>query len=235
MEILLNEDWKEVLAAELGQPYMADLFHFLRNEERLYTIFPPSPLRFEAFNQTPFSQVKVVILGQDPYHQPGQSHGLAFSVPPGTRVPPSLRNMYKALEIDFPAFKRPNHGNLTSWAKQGVLLLNATLTVRHGQAGSHQKKGWERLTDHIIRRLSEERSGLVFMLWGKPAQQKEVLIDSAKHCILKTVHPSPLSAFRGFLTANHFLKANQYLISIGKDPVDWQIPNIPSEQSVLSY
>lgn len=230
MEILLNEDWKEVLGRELQQTYMQDLFRFLQGEELQYKVFPPSPLIFEAFNQTPFSEVKVVILGQDPYHQLGQSHGLAFSVPPGTRVPPSLRNIFKALENDFTEFKTPNHGNLSYWAKQGVLLLNTTLTVRQGQAGSHYKKGWERLTDHIIRRLSDERRGIVFMLWGKPAQQKEALIDPTKHGILKTVHPSPLSAFRGFLTANHFLKANQYLMSIGKDPVDWQIPNIPSEQ-----
>lgn len=230
MEILLNEDWKEVLDGELQQPYMQDLFRFLQREELQHKVFPPSSLIFEAFNQTPFSEVKIVILGQDPYHQLGQSHGLAFSVPHGTRVPPSLRNIFKALANDFPKFRTPNHGNLTYWAKQGVFLLNTTLTVRQGQAGSHHKKGWERLTDHIIRRLSEKRTGIVFMLWGKPAQQKEVLIDLTKHCILKTVHPSPLSAFRGFLTANHFLKANEYLINIGKEPVDWQIPSIPSEQ-----
>lgn len=230
MEILLNEDWKEVLAEELRKEYMQNLFHFLKQEEQEHKIFPPAHNVFEAFNHTHFSEVKTVILGQDPYHQLGQSHGLAFSVPPGTRIPPSLRNIFKALENDFPAFRTPNHGNLTYWAEQGVLLLNATLTVREAQAGSHQKKGWERFTDHVIQLLSGERSGLVFMLWGKPAQQKEALIDPGKHCILKSVHPSPLSAFRGFLTAGHFAQANQYLASLGKEPIDWQIPNIPSER-----
>lgn len=230
MEILLNEDWKEVLAGELQQDYMRDLFQFLESEEVQYKIFPPSPQIFDAFNQTPFSNVKVVILGQDPYHQLGQSHGLAFSVPPGVRVPPSLRNIYKALQNDFSEFRTPAHGNLTFWARQGVLLLNATLTVRQGQAGSHHKKGWERFTNRVIGLLSERREGLVFMLWGNPARQKEQLIDPSKHCILKAVHPSPLSAFRGFITAGHFLQANEYLIRTGKDPINWQLPNIPSEQ-----
>jgi uracil-DNA glycosylase len=230
MEIVLNEDWKEALSDELEKDYMRNLFHFLENEALSHRISPPEPVIFEAFNQTPFSDVKVVVLGQDPYHQLGQSHGLAFSVQAGTRVPPSLRNIFKAIENDFSEFKAPDHGNLTYWAKQGVLLLNTTLTVRESQAGSHQKKGWERFTDRIIQLLSNERSGLVFMLWGKPAQQKEVLIDSTRHCILKSVHPSPLSAFRGFLTAGHFLQANRYLLSLGKKPIDWQIPNIPSEQ-----
>jgi len=227
MEVIMEESWQLVLQDELQKSYMKDLMTFLETEYKNNTIFPPQPLIFEAFNRTPFHKVKVVILGQDPYHKLGQSHGLAFSVPPNISIPPSLRNIYKSLKNDFENFEIPLHGNLSYWAEQGVLLLNTTLTVREGQAGSHQKKGWEKFTNHVIHLLSDKKQGLVFLLWGKPAQEKEKLIDTTKHCILKSVHPSPLSAHRGFLENKHFSKANQYLVNQGKSPIDWQIPSIP--------
>lgn len=227
MEIMMDESWKTVLRKELQQSYIKDLKAFLESEYSHNVIFPPRHLIFEAFNRTPFNKVKVVILGQDPYHQSGQSHGLAFSVPKNVKIPPSLRNIYKSLKNDFEAFEIPLHGNLSSWADQGVLLLNTTLTVRESQAGSHQRKGWEKFTDQVIHLLSEKKTGLVFLLWGRPAQEKEKLIDTEKHCVLKSVHPSPLSAHRGFLENKHFSKANQYLIRHGEEPIDWQAPNIP--------
>lgn len=223
MEFILNEKWKEVLKDELKQPYIKELEKFLEKEYNEYTIFPPADLIFDAFRKTSFNNVKAVILGQDPYHKIGQAKGLAFSVPKGITIPPSLRNIYKALKNDIEDFQIPSHGNLSSWADQGVLLLNTTLTVRENQAGSHQKHGWERFTDKVIQLLSDKQEAIVFLLWGNPAQEKAKLIDTSKHCILKTVHPSPLSAHRGFLTCQHFSKTNEFLIKQGKDPIDWRI------------
>lgn len=219
----IGASWENVLKDELGQDYMKNLCDFVQKERLDYEIYPPSSLVFKAFELTPFDDVKVVVLGQDPYHQPGQAHGLAFSVPIGVKIPPSLRNIYKELGRDIPGFMLPSHGDLIYWAQQGVLLLNATLTVRANQAGSHQKKGWEKLTDHIISTLSEEKSDLVFMLWGNYAQEKVKLIDETKHLILKSTHPSPLSAYQGFLGCGHFSKANQFLESKGLKIIDWQI------------
>lgn len=223
MEFILNEKWKEVLKDELKQPYIKELEKFLEKEYNEYTIFPPADLIFDAFRKTSFNNVKAVILGQDPYHKIGQAKGLAFSVPKGITIPPSLRNIYKALKNDIEDFQIPSYGNLSSWADQGVLLLNTTLTVRENQAGSHQKHGWERFTDKVIQLLSDKQEAIVFLLWGNPAQEKAKLIDTSKHCILKTVHPSPLSAHRGFLTCKHFSKTNEFLIKQGKDPIDWRI------------
>src|SRR5690554_1730755 len=219
----LEETWKEVLKEELKQPYIKELEKFLDKEYSRYNVFPPIDLIFDAFKKTHFNNVKVVILGQDPYHKIGQARGLAFSVPKGIAIPPSLRNIYKALKNDIEDFTIPTHGDLSSWAEQGVLLLNTTLTVRENQAGSHQKHGWERFTDKIIHLLSEEHKGIVFLLWGNPAKEKASLIDTNEHYILKTVHPSPLSAHRGFLTCKHFSKTNDLLIKQGKDPIDWRI------------
>ncbi|MCC1497636.1 uracil-DNA glycosylase [Alcanivorax sp. 1008] len=217
----LEAGWKQVLAGELSSDYMTHLRAFLRAEKQQgKEIYPPSSLIFNAFEHTPFDQVKVVILGQDPYHGPGQAHGLCFSVPEGTRPPPSLVNIFKEIERDLakPASK---NGNLEHWADQGVLLLNATLTVEKGLAGSHQRKGWERFTDAVIDRLNRERDGIVFMLWGSYAQKKGALIDRDRHLVLTAPHPSPLSAHRGFLGCGHFSKANEYLVAQDKMPVDW--------------
>lgn len=223
MEFTMYGKWKEVLTDELKQPYIKDLEEFLDKEYSRYNVFPPIDLIFDAFKKTPFDNVKAVVLGQDPYHKIGQAKGLAFSVPKDVSIPPSLRNIYKALKNDLEDFEIPTHGDLSSWADQGVLLLNTTLTVRENQAGSHQKHGWERFTDKVIHLLSEKQKGIVFLLWGNPAQAKASLIDTSKHFILKTVHPSPLSAHRGFLTCEHFSKTNEFLIKEGKDPIDWRI------------
>lgn len=225
MEFELNEKWREVLKDELKQPYIEELKKFLDKEYNEYTIFPPDNLIFEAFKETPFNKVKAVILGQDPYHKVGQARGLAFSVPKGIKIPPSLRNIYKALKNDIEDFQIPLHGDLSSWAEQGVLLLNTTLTVRENQAGSHQKHGWERFTDKVIQILSNNQEGIVFLLWGNPAKEKIKLIDTNKHYILTAVHPSPLSAHNGFLTCKHFSSTNEFLIKQGKTPIDWQIPS----------
>jgi uracil-DNA glycosylase len=219
----IEETWKRELAGEFGSDYMAALKEFLLGEKRRgATVYPPGPLIFNAFNHTPFDKVKVVLLGQDPYHGPGQAHGLCFSVQRGVPPPPSLKNMFKELRDDV-GFKIPAHGNLESWADQGVFLLNATLTVRAGEAGSHQGKGWETFTAAAVRRLSEKREGLVFLLWGRFAHQKEALIDASKHHVLKAAHPSPLSAHNGFLGCRHFSKANALLEKQGLQPIDWQI------------
>jgi uracil-DNA glycosylase len=186
-------------------------------------MLPKSEEVFNAFNHTPFDAVKIVILGQDPYHGVGQAHGLSFSVRKGIAIPPSLQNIYKELQTDIPGFQYPTHGELTQWADQGVLLLNATLTVRLSQAGSHQNKGWEQFTDQAIASLSEHREGLIFMLWGKFAQNKIPLINTNKHHVLKAAHPSPFSAYNGFLGCQHFSKANEILVQQGKSPIDWQI------------
>lgn len=218
----IEPSWKETLAEEFNKFYFAQLKEFLVAEKKRHTIYPPGPLIFNAFNQTPFHNVKAVILGQDPYHGPGQAHGLCFSVPHGVVPPPSLINIFKELRTDL-NIPMPKHGNLEKWAKQGVLLLNATLTVRANQAGSHQKKGWETFTDAVISKLSIERSNLVFILWGNYAQQKTSLINSAKHLILQSVHPSPLSASRGFFGCRHFSSTNNYLIQNNIEPIEWDL------------
>lgn len=225
-QIQLNETWLRYLQAEFDQPYMQQLKQFLVQEKAAgKVIFPPGKEIFNAFNTTNFDDVKVVILGQDPYHGPGQAHGLCFSVQPGVRFPPSLLNIFKEIERDL-GLAIPNHGCLQSWAEQGVLLLNATLTVEQAKAGSHQKQGWETFTDQAIHYLNENREGIVFLLWGSYAQKKGSLIDGNKHYVLRSPHPSPLSAHRGFLGNGHFSKANEYLVSRGLEPINWQIANL---------
>lgn len=222
IEPKIEESWKEMLQHEFETDYFAGIKSFLVEEKRAYTVYPAGPDIFAAFNCTPFNDVKVVILGQDPYHGPGQAHGLCFSVPPGVSLPPSLLNIFKELKTDL-NIPMPVNGNLEKWAKQGVLLLNATLTVRANIAGSHQNKGWEIFTDAVIRLLSEKKEGLVFLLWGNYAQAKQNLIDGHKHYILKAAHPSPLSAFRGFFGCRHFSETNRLLIMQGKPPINWAL------------
>ncbi len=218
----IEESWKNALLSEFQSDYFADLKVFLQIEKRNYTLYPPGSLIFSAFNHTPFDKVKVVILGQDPYHGPGQAHGLCFSVPSGVEPPPSLKNIFKELQQDI-GMTIPAHGNLEKWADQGVLLLNATLTVRANQAGSHQKKGWESFTDRVISELSKQRKGIIFILWGNYAKAKESLIDTSKHYVLKSAHPSPLSAYNGFFGCKHFSKTNEILINQGLSPIDWNL------------
>lgn len=221
--IQLDTSWLAHLEGEFRQEYMCQLKAFLQAErEKGLKIYPPGPLIFNALNTTPFDKVKVVLLGQDPYHGAGQAHGLSFSVQKGISIPPSLKNIYKELHTDL-GITIPPHGDLTSWAEQGVLLLNATLTVQASCAGSHQKKGWESFTDKIISIVSEEKEGVVFLLWGNYAKAKQPLIDGRKHLILKAAHPSPFSAHYGFFGCRHFSRANEYLVSRGKTPIDWQI------------
>jgi uracil-DNA glycosylase len=222
--IQLEASWKARIGDYLLRPEMRDLAAFLRQRKAAGAhVFPPGPQIFSAFDATPFDQVKVVILGQDPYHGAGQAHGLSFSVMPGVPVPPSLLNMYKELEADL-GLPRPDHGCLLPWARRGVLLLNAVLTVEEGQAGSHQKRGWEGFTDHVVDTLNREREGLVFLLWGSYAQQKGKVIETGRHRVLKAPHPSPLSAHRGFLGCRHFSSANQYLERRGLGGIDWSLP-----------
>ncbi len=224
MSIALEPSWLSVLKDEFEKPYMANLKKFLQSEKEAgQVVYPKNADIFRAFNDTPFDEVKVVILGQDPYHGPNQALGLSFSVQKGIAIPKSLINIYKELATDIPGFVKPAHGNLEEWAKQGVLLLNATLTVRAGEAASHQKKGWEVFTDEVIHTLSQKRTGLVFILWGAYAQSKIPLIDQSKHHIIKSVHPSPLSVERGFWGSKPFSKANTYLAEEGEKPIDWQI------------
>ncbi|MBR6063820.1 MAG: uracil-DNA glycosylase [Bacteroidales bacterium] len=218
----IEESWKKVLWEEFQQPYFAELKQFLLEEKRKYTVYPPGPMIFNAFNKTPFDKVKVVLIGQDPYHEPGQAHGLCFSVQDGVPHPKSLINIFKELHDDV-GFEIPVNGNLEKWTEQGVFLLNATLTVRAHEAGSHQNHGWERFTDAAISKLSMQREGLVFLLWGNYAKQKEALIDTSKHYILSTVHPSPLSAHRGFFGCKHFSKTNELLRQMGKSEINWQL------------
>jgi uracil-DNA glycosylase len=223
----LETSWLEPLAAEFEQPYMRELRAFLRSEKRAgKQIFPPGSEFFNAFSHTPLEKVKVVILGQDPYHGEGQAHGLCFSVRPGIAVPPSLRNIYKELQAEL-GLPIPSHGNLTSWADQGVLLLNSVLSVESSRAGSHQGKGWEAFTDRVIEVINEQREGVVFMLWGSYAQRKGAFIDAERHCVLKAPHPSPLSAHRGFFGCGHFIAANQYLQGRGDTPINWRLPEQP--------
>ena len=222
--VKLEPSWKERIGAYLERPEMQALAGFLRAEKQQgKVIFPPGPEIFAAFEHTPFDKVRVVILGQDPYHGPGQAHGLCFSVRPGVPPPPSLQNIFKEIQRDL-AIAPPDHGCLTPWADRGVLLLNAVLTVERGLAASHQGKGWEGFTDAAIDALNREREGLVFLLWGSYAQRKGQLIDARRHCILRSVHPSPLSAHRGFLGCGHFSAANRYLEEHGQAPVDWSLP-----------
>jgi uracil-DNA glycosylase len=218
----IEESWKQVLQDEFEAPYFQALTEFLREEKKKQIIYPPGPQIFSAFNLTPFNRVKVVILGQDPYHGPGQAHGLCFSVPDGIRRPPSLINIFKEIESDI-GLPASNKSNLTKWAVQGVLLINAILTVRADQPASHQNKGWEKFTDAVIRNLSEKRKNLVFLLWGNYAQAKESLIDSNRHYILKAAHPSPLSASRGFFGCKHFSRANEILAEQGLNEIDWSL------------
>lgn len=221
--IQLESSWLEHLREEFGQEYMQQLRAFLQEEKQKgLRIFPPGSLIFNALNTTPFDRVKVVLLGQDPYHGQGQAHGLSFSVQKGILIPPSLQNIYKELHADL-GLTIPPHGDLTSWAEQGVLLLNATLTVRANQAGSHQKKGWETFTDKIISTVSSQKEGVVFLLWGNYAKAKQNLIDAGRHLVLTAAHPSPFSASYGFFGCKHFSKANEYLLSRGQEPIDWQI------------
>ena len=224
----LHPSWQAVIGDELEKPYMQALRDFLRQEKAACkTIYPPSPLIFNAFNHTPFEKVKVVIIGQDPYHGQNnhgvpQAHGLSFSVPAGVDLPPSLQNIFKEISSDL-GVKFSKKGDLTPWAAQGVLLLNATLTVQQSLAGSHQNKGWEQFTDAAIAALNKHRTGLVFVLWGSYAQKKGAFIDTKKHLVLKSVHPSPLSAHRGFFGNHQFSTINQYLIKQGQTPIDWQL------------
>jgi len=221
-QVQLTESWKPVLAQEFNQPYFNQLIEFIKHEQAAgKTIYPLGSQIFNAFEFTPFNEVKVVILGQDPYHGAGQAHGLCFSVNKNVAVPPSLKNIYKELQTDIEGYTAPNHGDLSHWAKQGVLLLNATLTVEKDKAGSHQGKGWEKFTDAVIKQLSTQKDKLVFILWGKFAQSKASLIDTQKHLVLMAAHPSPFSAYNGFLGCKHFSKTNAYLIANNLMPISW--------------
>lgn len=220
MSVQIEESWKQHIGEEFEKPYFTELIKFVHEEYRNNTCYPPGRLIFNAFNLCPFNDVKVVIIGQDPYHEPGQAHGLCFSVNDGVAFPPSLVNIFKEIESDL-GRPVPASGSLVRWAEQGVLLLNATLTVRAHVAGSHQRHGWEEFTDAVIRKLSAGREHLVFILWGSYAQSKAQLIDASKHFILRSAHPSPLSAYRGFFGNHHFSLANQYLEQHGIKPVEW--------------
>ncbi len=220
MEVKIEPSWKHALQEEFDKEYFVRLTDFVRNEYKTRLTFPPASLIFNAFDQCPFENVKVVILGQDPYHGDGQAHGLCFSVNDGVDFPPSLLNIFKEIERDL-GKPMPSSGNLIRWAQQGVLLLNATLTVQAHIAGSHQGRGWETFTDAVIRKLATEKEQLVFILWGSYAQQKGAFIDQNKHLVLKSVHPSPLSAFRGFIGNNHFSLANKYLKENGQSEINW--------------
>jgi uracil-DNA glycosylase len=219
----IEASWKRHLEEEFHKPYFLELKRFLQEEKKNgAVIYPPGPLIFNAFNTTPFDAVKVVILGQDPYHGPGQAHGLCFSVQPGVKPPPSLVNIFKELRDDL-GLPIPDHGNLEAWARQGVLLLNACLTVRAGQPGSHHGKGWEQFTNAAVRKLNDEKEGLVFLLWGRPAQEKGQIIDAKRHHVLKAAHPSPFSADRGFFGSRPFSRTNHILAKAGETPIDWRL------------
>lgn len=223
MDVKIEESWKEVLKDEFDKIYFQHIISFLKAEKASgKIIYPPGSLIFNAFQQTPFSKVKVVILGQDPYHGKGQAHGLSFSVPQGILPPPSLLNIFKELKNDL-GIEIPQSGNLEKWAHQGVLLLNATLTVRQNEPGSHSKIGWLQFTDQVIKKISEEKTGIIFLLWGKFAQEKQSLIDETKHYVLKAAHPSPFSAANGFFGCKHFSRTNELLMKQQKSPIDWKI------------
>lgn len=221
--VKLEPGWLNVLAPEFEKPYFKQLKAFLLEEKARHVVFPPGNMIFRALDLTPFDQVKVVLIGQDPYHGPGQAHGLCFSVPDGVKQPPSLVNICKEISNDLKIPMPADKGNLESWARQGVLLLNATLTVRANSAGSHQGKGWEQFTDKIITEISAKHTGLVFLLWGRFAQNKEILIDTSKHHVLKAAHPSPFSAYNGFFGCGHFSKTNELLAAQGKEPINWAL------------
>ncbi len=218
--IKITKEWDEILNGEFSSSYYQNLREFLKEEYATKTVYPDMYNIFNSMKHTPFKDVKVVILGQDPYHEKGQAMGLAFSVPKGEKIPPSLVNIYKEIESET-GKNMPPHGDLTGWARQGVLLLNTVLTVREHMANSHKGKGWEQFTDGVIKKISEQKEGVVFLLWGANARSKKALIDKNKHLILETVHPSPLSAYNGFFGCGHFIKANEYLIKKGKEPIDW--------------
>lgn len=221
----IENDWLEPLSAEFKKPYYKKLYDFMREEYQRYPVYPPADDIFTAFHLTPLSKVRVVILGQDPYHEPGQAHGLSFSVKPGIDIPPSLENIYKELQSDLGCYI-PNNGYLVKWAKQGVLMLNTILTVRAHQAFSHKGMGWEEFTDAAIAAVNQLDRPVVFLLWGKPAQSKREKLTNEKHLILTAPHPSPLSAYRGFFGCRHFSRTNQFLTEHGYDPIDWQIENL---------
>ncbi len=220
MDVKIEESWKEVLLNEFGQEYFKKLTEFVKGEYQAGTVYPPPKFIFKAFELTPFNKVKVVILGQDPYHGPGQAVGLSFAVPPDVRLPPSLQNIFKELEADLGPVKNKT-GDLERWAKQGVLLLNATLTVRAASAGSHQNKGWEQFSDAVIKALSDQKEHLVFIFWGNYAKQKGAHIDRLKHCVIESAHPSPFAAAHGFFGSKPFSKANKYLQDHGQESIDW--------------
>jgi uracil-DNA glycosylase len=223
MDVQIEASWKELLASEFSQAYFQQIVQHLKTERQQgKLIYPPGPFIFNAFNSTPVDQVKVVVLGQDPYHGPGQAHGLCFSVQRGVPPPPSLVNIFKELRADI-GLETPTHGDLSAWARQGVFLLNASLTVRAAEPMSHAKIGWARFTDTVIQKLAREQKNLVFLLWGKFAQEKAALIDANEHQILRAAHPSPLSAHNGFFGCRHFSKTNEYLIQTGRKPIDWSI------------
>jgi uracil-DNA glycosylase len=221
MDVKIDPTWKAVLNDEFEKEYFIKLTEFVRQEYRTYAVYPPGSLIFNAFNLCPLNSIKAVIIGQDPYHGPGQAHGLCFSVREGVEFPPSLINIFKEIEMDL-GIPRPSSGNLERWASQGVLLLNATLTVRAHQAGSHQRRGWEQFTDSVISKINSEKQNIVFFLWGAYAQKKGESIDRLKHLVLESVHPSPLSAARGFFGNRHFSRCNEYLKEHGIEPINWQ-------------
>ena len=223
MDVQIEQSWKQHLAPEFEKPYFVKLTKFVRQEYRTTTCYPPGKLIFNAFNLCPYDKAKVVIIGQDPYHGPGQAHGLCFSVNDGVPFPPSLQNIFKEIQTDL-GTPVPQSGNLTRWAEQGVLLLNATLTVRAHQAGSHQGKGWEEFTDAAIAKLNTQDRPIVFILWGKPAQEKAKMLTNPKHLVLKAPHPSPLSAYRGFFGSKPFSQTNDFLLKNGETPIQWEIP-----------
>jgi uracil-DNA glycosylase len=223
MNVTIEESWKEVLKDEFKKDYFLQIATFIKTEKAAgKIIYPPGSLMFNAFDKTPFNKVKVVLLGQDPYHNPGQAQGLSFSVPNGITKPPSLINIFKELQSDL-GIQSAVNGNLEKWAEQGVLLLNASLTVRKNEPGSHSKIGWIEFTDAVIRKISEEKKGVVFLLWGRFAQDKQVLIDETKHHVLKAAHPSPFSADKGFFGCKHFSKTNDFLMQEGLQPIDWKL------------
>lgn len=220
----MSLSWQDVIGAEKNQPYFINTINYLKQQRAAgQVIYPPEAMVFNAFKYTPFDQLKVVIIGQDPYHGPNQAHGLSFSVPEGVAIPPSLRNIYKELQLEYADFQYPSHGCLESWAQQGVLLLNTVLTVVANEANSHRQLGWEQFTDQVIRAISAQGEGIVFLLWGSHAIKKGQLVDKQKHHILTAPHPSPLSAHRGFLGCGHFVQANDLLTQQGKTPVRWQV------------
>lgn len=223
MNVQIEPSWEKVLAPEFDKPYFAGIVNYLKAEKAAgKEIFPAGPLIFNAFNLTPFDQVKAVLIGQDPYHGRGQAHGLSFSVPPGIKPPPSLMNMYKELKDDL-GIDAPAHGCLESWARQGLLMLNASLTVEAATPMSHSKIGWEQFTDAVIRTISDKKEGVVFILWGRFAQQKEALIDKSKHFVLKAAHPSPFSAYNGFFGSKPYSRTNELLVQQGREPINWSL------------